>query len=79
MKFKFGRGFIEPPYRWFQTGVTQNNGFASSGMTMNFVMSVDPAQPFIPRQNVADRYAHKIVNPNLYSEIKILPKGSPVI
>lgn len=68
--FKFGRG-----YKHYDSGSTfipfvTGQTFVS-GMTMNYMISVDPAvtDEFTPRQNVTSRYATKIVNPNYYGLI----------
>jgi len=72
--FKFGRpnklydenlvhDFVQ---QHFVTGATY-----ASGMTMNFMISVDPAIPsdFAVSENIASRYGTKIVNPNFYGTI----------
>jgi len=72
--FKFGRPYVflsdsiihDFVERNFVTGQTY-----ASGMTMNYMISVDLAVPgeFTPRVNVVDRYAYKFVNPNYYTMI----------
>jgi len=67
--FKFGRPnklYDENLVHDFVTGATY-----MSGMTMNYIMSVDPAviEDITPRQNILSRYGTKIVNPNHYGII----------
>lgn len=72
--FKFGRpnklydknlvqDFVQ---NYFITGQTFVSGATyPSGMTMNYMISVDPAVP-ANNPDTIDRYSRKIVNPNYY-------------
>lgn len=75
--FKFGKPYnVQEIYSWVETG-NMNTGMSGrtmtydSGLTMNYMVSIDPAfrEDFTPRQNIVSRYATKIANPNYYGII----------
>ena len=69
--FKFGRPYIDVDsiiHDFVQNHFVTGQTFVS-GMTMNYMIAVDPAVPFNPQPGSVERYATKIVNPNFYGTI----------
>jgi len=81
--FKFGRPnklYDENLVHDFvQQHFEQREMIYATGMTMNYMISVDPAAPFHPNPGIVSKYAVKVVNPNFYGtldhNVEILPTG----